>query len=169
MIDHYPLDFNLRSRPGGASPFDPASAGFAPHLQPMSRPRSCRAVLFCLVIGATALPAADTFYRPVDTQGSGQPLPAQAAVQRLRLPEGFQLTLAASEPDVRQPIAIATDDRGRLWVAENFSCDGSDFTEEKRDRIAIFDDRDGDGERTARHWAPPQPIPQKPHEHAFSR
>ena len=117
----------------------------------MSRPRSCRVELLCFVIGATALPAAETFSRPVDTQGSGQPLPAQAAVQRLRLSESLQLTLAASEPDVRQPIAITYNDRGQLWVAESFSCDGSVFTEEKRERIAIFDDRDGDDGRTARH------------------
>ena len=109
----------------------------------MSRPRPVRAVLLGLGLGAAAL-AADA-YRPVDTQTSGRPLPAAEAIGRLRVPEGFKLTLAAAEPAVRQPIAIAYDDRGRLWVAESFSYNGSDFTDEKRDRIVIFDDRDGDG------------------------
>ena len=29
--------------------------------------------------------------------------------------------LFAGEPDVKQPIAIALDDRGRLWVAEAYT------------------------------------------------
>src|SRR5688500_13911839 len=59
-------------------------------------------------------------FQPVDTQTSGQPLTARESLSRLRLPGGFKLTLAAAEPDVRQPIAIAYDDRGRLWMAESF-------------------------------------------------
>ena len=37
------------------------------------------------------------------------------------MPEGFHVTLVAGEPDVVQPIAIAIDDRGRLWVAEAYT------------------------------------------------
>ena len=37
----------------------------------------------------------------------------------MTLPEGFQATLFAGEPDVVQPIAMTFDDRGRLWVVEN--------------------------------------------------
>ncbi|MDP6719916.1 MAG: hypothetical protein QGF59_14745 [Pirellulaceae bacterium] len=88
----------------------------------------------------------DESWRPLNTQSSGQHPPSpQQSLRKLHLPEGFQVTLAAAEPDVRQPIAIAFDDRGRLWVAESYSYDGSDFTDERRDRIVIFDDVDGDG------------------------
>lgn len=52
---------------------------------------------------------------------------------------------------MRQPIALAYDDRGRLWVAECYSYAGSDFTTEARDRILIFEDRDGDGAFESRH------------------
>lgn len=99
---------------------------------------------FVLLCGSLPAAAAES-YRPVDTQTSGQPQPPREAQARLRLPEGFKLTLAAAEPDVRQPIAIAYDERGRLWVAESYSYDGSHFTTEKHDRILIFDDEDGDG------------------------
>ena len=34
---------------------------------------------------------------------------------------GFKVTLFAGEPDVVQPIAMAIDDRGRLWIAEAYS------------------------------------------------
>jgi len=82
---------------------------------------------------------------PVDTQPSGQPLPPKEAVGRIRVPSGFTVTLAAAEPDVRQPIAIAHDDRGRLWVAECYSYAGSSFVDDAKDRILIFEDTDGDG------------------------
>ncbi|MCA9138262.1 MAG: hypothetical protein KDB00_15930, partial [Planctomycetales bacterium] len=85
-------------------------------------------------------------FAPQNTQAAGQePLEAQEAAKRLHVPPGFQITLAASEPDVRQPIAIALDDRGRLWVAESYSYDGSTFTDERHDRILIFEDSTGDG------------------------
>jgi len=83
---------------------------------------------------------------PANTQADGEgPLPPAEAIKRLRVPEGFQITLAAAEPDVRQPIAITFDDRGRLWVAESYSYDGSTFTDERHDRILIFEDMTGDG------------------------
>lgn len=85
-------------------------------------------------------------FTPLNTQAAGgEPLSPDEAVKRLRVPDGFQVTLAAAEPDVRQPIAITFDDRGRLWVAESYSYDGSTFTDERRDRILIFEDTTGDG------------------------
>lgn len=89
--------------------------------------------------------AAAPDYQPVNTQPTGAPLPPAEAFTRLRPTTGFQVTLAAAEPDVRQPIAIAFDDRGRLWVAESYSYAGSKFTDEPVDRILILEDADGDG------------------------
>lgn len=85
-------------------------------------------------------------YQPLNTQPPDDgPLPAELAIQKIHLPDGFQLTLAAAEPSVRQPIAITFDDRGRLWVAESYSYDGSTFTDSADDRILIFEDTTGDG------------------------
>ena len=36
----------------------------------------------------------------------------------MRLPAGFTVQLVASEPLVKQPVAIEFDDRGRLWVIQ---------------------------------------------------
>src|SRR5687768_2489136 len=33
-----------------------------------------------------------------------------------KLPEGFEVTLFASEPDIGKPINIAFDAKGRMWV-----------------------------------------------------
>jgi putative membrane-bound dehydrogenase-like protein len=69
----------------------------------------------------------------------------------MTLPEGFRVTLFAGEPDVAQPIALALDDRGRLWVAECYSYpDWLAEGKEGRDRILIFEDSDGDGRFDAR-------------------
>jgi putative membrane-bound dehydrogenase-like protein len=70
--------------------------------------------------------------------------PEQAAAA-MTVPDGFQVTLFAGEPDVVQPIAFAFDDRGRMWVAEAYSYPRRVKDEEARDRILIFEDTDGDG------------------------
>jgi hypothetical protein len=49
------------------------------------------------------------------------PVSPSEAVRRIKLPAGFTVSLFASEPDVVQPIAMAIDHKGRLWVVENYS------------------------------------------------
>ena len=63
----------------------------------------------------------------------------------MTVPPDFKVTLFAGEPDVVQPIAFASDDRGRLWVAEAYSYPHRVAPEKARDRILIFEDVDGDG------------------------
>jgi putative membrane-bound dehydrogenase-like protein len=94
--------------------------------------------LFPLLLGIL-LPAQPLF-------GQDKPLPPSEAPKQMTVPDGFRVTLFAGEPDVVQPIAFTIDDRGRLWVVECFSYpqwqkDGK----EGKDRILIFEDRDGDG------------------------
>ncbi|HET6328249.1 MAG TPA: hypothetical protein VFG04_26445, partial [Planctomycetaceae bacterium] len=43
----------------------------------------------------------------------------EQALADITIPSGFRVSLFASEPVIRQPIGLATDSRGRLWVAEN--------------------------------------------------
>jgi putative membrane-bound dehydrogenase-like protein len=71
-------------------------------------------------------------------------LPAADAAAHMTVPPGFTVRLMAGEPDVRQPIAMAFDDRGRLWVAEAYSYPVRVADAEARDRILIFEDTDGD-------------------------
>jgi putative membrane-bound dehydrogenase-like protein len=72
-------------------------------------------------------------------------LPPEKAAQVMTVPDGFQVKLFAGEPDVRQPIALCLDDRGRLWVAEAYSYPVRRKEGEGKDRILIFEDTDGDG------------------------
>jgi putative membrane-bound dehydrogenase-like protein len=72
-------------------------------------------------------------------------LPADEAARAMKLPEGFSVTVCAAEPDVKQPIAMALDDRGRLWVAEGYNYPVRAPEGQGQDRILIFEDSDGDG------------------------
>ena len=76
-----------------------------------------------------------------------QPLSASEAAAGFEVPDGFEVKVFASEPDVQNPIAMTWDSKGRLWVAENFT-----YAERKqrfdmslRDRVLIFEDDNGDG------------------------
>ena len=74
------------------------------------------------------------------------PLSPNEALQSFQLAEGFRLELAASEPEVTDPIAMAFDENGRLYVAE---MRGYPFDPPPgggaAGRIRLLDDQDGDG------------------------
>jgi len=80
-------------------------------------------------------------------KSTNRPLAPEAAAAHWKLPAGLTATVFAAEPDVRQPIAMAMDDRGRLWVAECYTYAEvrKGFDSGLRDRIVIFEDVDGDG------------------------
>jgi putative membrane-bound dehydrogenase-like protein len=69
----------------------------------------------------------------------------EEAARVMTVPPGFHVTLFAGEPDVVQPIAMAIDDRGRVWVAEAYSYPRRVPDDQARDRILVFEDTDGDG------------------------
>lgn len=67
------------------------------------------------------------------------------AVATWKVKSGFKMQLAANEPQVRDPVAICFDERGRMFV-----CEMIDYSE-MRDvtphlgRVSVLEDRDGDG------------------------
>ena len=82
---------------------------------PLSLP--CKlAFLFVIVVAESILalsPCIAQSDQPANTQRLEIPFtPPEQALSMLSLPDGFKATLFASEPDVQQPIAVATDHRG---------------------------------------------------------
>ncbi len=74
------------------------------------------------------------------------PVDPEESQKHLVVPEGFTPKLYASEPDVAKPVAMAWDERGRLWIAETF--DYPNDLQPKgqgNDRIKICEDTNGDG------------------------
>lgn len=72
---------------------------------------------------------------------------AGATAAAVKAPAGFNVSLFAAEPLVRQPIGMATDARGRLWVAENYTyAESAVFhVDSLHDRIVVLEDADRDG------------------------
>ena len=106
-----------------------------------------RAIVVACLLAQTAW--AEDFPQPYDSEtdlSAPRLSPAEAAAG-FKTPEGFQVGVFASEPDVANPIAVAWDVRGRLWVAENYTYAErpKKFDLELRDRVLVFADHDGDG------------------------
>lgn len=103
---------------------------------------------------------------------AAQGLSPEQSQQKLRAADGFRVELVASEPLVRQPVAMEFDDRGRLWVIQylqypnpeglqRVQVDRYSRTKYDRipeapprgprgaDRITILEDTDGDGRMDA--------------------
>jgi putative membrane-bound dehydrogenase-like protein len=74
--------------------------------------------------------------------------PADAA-GTFEVKPGFRMDLIASEPLVRDPIAIAFDEDGRAYVVE--MCGYSEERDENRSAIALLEDSDGDGKYDKRY------------------
>ncbi|HWE36100.1 MAG TPA: PVC-type heme-binding CxxCH protein [Isosphaeraceae bacterium] len=85
--------------------------------------------------------------RPNSTPGrfAHAGLSPEEAARAMTVPAGFHVSLFAGEPDVVQPIAMAVDDRGRLWVAEAYSYPKRVPDAQAKDRILIFEDTNNDG------------------------
>ncbi|MFM1769471.1 MAG: hypothetical protein RJA22_2000 [Verrucomicrobiota bacterium] len=131
-------------------------------------PRAAFPAVLVLLAGLACTPAAS--YRPDVTKPLGFPIytnqppgrqldndPVRKAVQdppldpessrkTIQVPAGFEVRLFASEPEVVNPVAMAWDDRGRLWVVELYEYPrGARPGEKGRDRIKILEDTDADG------------------------
>ncbi len=106
--------------------------------------------LAALPLLTASLFAAD-FPTPFNSE-KGSPMPAEEVARTMELPPGFKCQVFAAEPDVQQPIAMAWDAKGRLWVAENYTYaeNPARWDTKLRDRIIILEDKDGDGKHDGR-------------------
>ena len=102
-------------------------------------------LVFILTFAGSALSAGDLPPGVENTQNPADvSLTPAESLARMQVPKGFHVTLFAGEPAIRRPIAFDFDDRGRLWVVENYS--HPNWKEgEGQDRIIILEDTDHDG------------------------
>ena len=102
----------------------------------------CLAVLRVAAADSTNFP---TIFNTQDTNAI--PLPPVEAAKLMQAPPGFKVRLFAGEPDVQQPIGMTMDDRGRLWVAENYTYGEAkvNFDLRLRDRVVILEDTHHEG------------------------
>ena len=105
-------------------------------------------MLGCHVLKQTAIPASEQQYRiaqPRPRRPLTEDLSGPEAAATMTVPQGFDVQLAAAEPDIHQPVAMAFDDRGRLWVAEAYTYPIRAKETEGLDRIIILEDTNLDG------------------------
>src|SRR5688572_18747936 len=98
----------------------------------------------CLIVGASALAFSVQAQRDA---GSGAEA-AQEQLKKMKVADGLEVTLFATEPMVRNPANMDIDARGRVWVTE-----GANYRlwnkwgklRPEGDRVVILEDTDGDG------------------------
>jgi putative membrane-bound dehydrogenase-like protein len=100
--------------------------------------------------GSVEVPAESGFAsaRTVDYNPSPAPLTPEQSLRSFRLPKGYHLELVASEPMIAEPVALAWDGNGRLFVCQMETymqdVDGTD-EHTPRSRILLLEDTDNDG------------------------
>lgn len=79
-----------------------------------------RLAVLAVVITASGLEAVNgaVFETPATPSGNDGPLDPREAIARMKFPEELEVQLVASEPLIKDPVAIKFDEQGVLWVVE---------------------------------------------------
>lgn len=100
-------------------------------------------------VEATLIQATKKLLQEDDQQANNlrvQPVEAEEAVKRFELQPGYEMQLVASEPQIVEPVALAYDENGKLFVAEYLKFPATDGHSDGPDGcIRRLEDRDGDG------------------------
>jgi cytochrome c551/c552/glucose/arabinose dehydrogenase len=91
--------------------------------------------------------------RIFDSTPSVDYLSPEESMKTFNLPPGYHMELVASEPMVKEPVAIAWDGNARMYVAEMLTyMQDADATGEQRpvSRILLLEDTDNDGKMDKR-------------------
>ena len=111
--------------------------------------RAVQTAVSCLALLAMPCLAQDKETDSVDRDYTAelpriQPVEAKDALSTFTIADGFRIEQVAAEPNVVDPIAMAFDENGRLFVVEmrDYSEDG----DLNLGRIRLLEDTDGDGQ-----------------------
>ena len=80
-------------------------------------------------------------YKPVDFEAGPTLVPAEL----FTVPEGFEVTVWATSPQIFNPTNIDFDERGRMFVAEGINYRGKKGRRKEGDRIVVLEDTTGAG------------------------
>jgi putative membrane-bound dehydrogenase-like protein len=77
--------------------------------------------------------------------------PGLVPTDRFSVPDGLEVTVWATTPQLHNPTNIDFDSRGRLWVAEGVNYRIHSKRQPEGDRIVVLEDTDGDGRADRSH------------------
>lgn len=137
------MGFEFLSHSGEAR-LTPISLQPSPPPEGFFQVRRTRFAALLLAVTTAATSAGQDFIPRKQTAPPGPPKSPAEAIAAMQVPEGFQVELVASEPSIQNPVAMAFDDRGRIYVTESFEYPRRE-PGPGRDRIKILEDKDGDG------------------------
>lgn len=107
------------------------------------RKKTIRTYAAAALLSASAHAAVPDFAAGVRTT---EPLPPEEQIKAFKVPEGFEMQLVAAEPDLRKPMNMAFDAKGRLWITESREYPFPAPPDKAgRDTIRIFEDFDANG------------------------
>lgn len=90
--------------------------------------------------------AAPALGQPSPHIAATDPRPPAEQAKLLRVPAGFEVQLVAAEPDIVNPINIAFDARGRLWVTQSIEYPfPAEDAQKARDTVKVLEDFGPDG------------------------
>ena len=114
-----------------------------------------RLILFFLTSVALGQAQDSQGNRPVDPYSGpdfqllvrkANPLPVQESIKAFAVPDGFRMEFVAASPDIGQPMNLAFDERGRLWVTSTLEYPyPAPLGQPGRDTIKLLEDTNGDG------------------------
>ena len=127
-------------------------------------------VMFVMILAPAAPPQA--FGPPATEAGQAAPAPPAAApaaqgrtpepikipLDLFKVPDGFEVTLWAATPLLRNPTNMDIDRDGRIWVAEGVRYRSHYAREPEGDRIIVIEDTDGDGKADTSHTFVQEPA-----------
>lgn len=79
------------------------------------------------------------------------PMPEVVPLNFFKVPEGFEVTLWAQTPLVRNPTNMDIDAQGRIWITEGVNYRKHEGRDKLGDRITVLTDTNGDGRADASH------------------
>lgn len=89
--------------------------------------------------------------KPAAAVPAPAPGPALVPSNRFAVPEGFELTVWAQSPQLRNPTNMDVDAQGRIWVTEGVNYRRHAGRDKGGDRIMVLEDTDGDGKADSSH------------------
>jgi putative membrane-bound dehydrogenase-like protein len=82
----------------------------------------------------------------------------QLPTSLFQVPEGFEVTVWATTPMLRNPTNIDIDKDGRIWVAEGVRYRSHHARQPEGDRIVVLQDTNGDGKADSTHTFVQEPA-----------